>query len=388
MINVAIIGAGAIANTHIQAYQEFKDRAKITAIVDLYPEKAQSMAEKFGLDVRVYENYHDLIQKEEFDLASICLPPFVHAQAAIDLLEAGKHVLVEKPMAPSLEECDLMNQAASRSGKLLSVVAQNRFKNPLMKLKQVLDSGLTGEIIHARVDSFWWRGQSYYDLWWRGTWEKEGGGCTMNHAVHHIDLFQWMMGMPDQVQALVTNLNHQNSEVEDFSTAIFMYDDGRIGQVSASLVHHGEEQSFVFQGEKAMVAIPWRAYASKARDNGFPDMDVETTKKIDEYYQNLPDLPFTDHVGQIDNVLSAVRGEEELLISGEDGRNAIELVMAIYQAGITGEVVQLPLGPESPYYTRKGVLEHATHFHEKTKSVENFATDEITFGSDYKKEES
>ena len=92
-----------------------------------------------------------------------------------------------------------MLAAAENSGKLLSIVAQNRYKSPLMKLKQVLDSGLIGKIIHAQVDSFWWRGSHYYDLWWRGTWEKEGGGCTMNHAVHHIDLFQWYAGMPSEV---------------------------------------------------------------------------------------------------------------------------------------------------------------------------------------------
>ena len=142
-------------------------------------------------------------------LAAVCLPPFVHAPATVDLLDAGVNVLLEKPMAPTLAECDAILAAAGRSGQLLSVVAQNRYKTPMMKLKQVLDSGMIGRILHAQVDSFWWRGSRYYDLWWRGTWAKEGGGCTMNHAVHHIDLFQWMMGMPDEVQAVVTNLNHE-----------------------------------------------------------------------------------------------------------------------------------------------------------------------------------
>ena len=133
----------------------------------------------------------------DVDLAVILTPPFAHAEATITALDAGINVLIEKPMATSLEECDAMISAAEKNGKLLSVVAQNRYKSPMMKLKAVLDSGLAGEIQHAQVNSFWWRGQKYYDLWWRGTWEKEGGGCTMNHAVHHIDLFHWMMGMPE-----------------------------------------------------------------------------------------------------------------------------------------------------------------------------------------------
>ena len=120
----------------------------------------------------------------------------------------------------------------------------------MMKLKQVLDSGVIGLVLHGQVDSYWWRGASYYDLWWRGTWEKKRGGCTLDHAVHHIDLFQWMMGEPDEVQAVVANLNHENSEVEDFWTTVVRYNDGRLGQLTASLVHHGEEQRFSVQGEQ------------------------------------------------------------------------------------------------------------------------------------------
>ena len=148
-------------------------------------------------------------------------------------------------MATSLEECDAMIRAAAQNGKLLSVVAQNRYKTAMMKLKAVLDSGLAGKILHAQVDSFWWRGANYYDLWWRGTWEKEGGGCTLNHAVHHIDLFQWMVGIPDEIQAVIRNINHENSEVEDFSTAVLLYNDGKVGQINSSLVHHGENQRLI-----------------------------------------------------------------------------------------------------------------------------------------------
>jgi predicted dehydrogenase len=251
-----------------------------------------------------------------------------------------------------------------------------------MKLKQVLDSGLTGKIIHAQVDSFWWRGSNYYDLWWRGTWEKEGGGCTMNHAVHHIDLFQWMAGMPDEVQAVITNLAHDNSEVEDFSTSVFFFENGALGQATASLVHHGEEQQVVIQGERAMVATPWKVLASRQMANGFPEDDPETMAEIQAYYEGLPDLEFTDFEGQINNVLSAINGEEELLSDGESGRRTLELVTAIYQSGTTGERVKLPLGTESPFYTSDGILKAAPRFHEKTRSVENIESGGITFGRD------
>ena len=141
MLKVAILGIGAISTSHIEAYQKFGDQCQIVALVDLFPEKARAKARQFDLDVKIYQDIAELIRNTDFDLASICLPPFAHANAAIDLLNAGKHVLTEKPMAPSLEECDQMLVAAKANDRLLSVVAQNRFKTPTMKLKQLLELG-------------------------------------------------------------------------------------------------------------------------------------------------------------------------------------------------------------------------------------------------------
>jgi len=383
MLKVAILGTGAISSSHIEAYQKFGDLCQIVALVDLFPEKARAKARQFDLDVNIYEDIAGLIQGEDFDLASICLPPFAHASAAIDLLNAGKHVLTEKPMAPSLEECDQMLAAAQANRVLLSVVAQNRFKTPTMKLKRLLDSGLIGKILYAQVDSYWWRGQSYYDLWWRGTWEKEGGGCTMNHAVHHIDLFQWMMGMPDELQSVILNLAHDNSEVEDMSITVMEFTDGRVGQLTASLVHHGEDQQLVFQGEKASVAVPWKVRASRSLENGFPVPDAAFEAQVQEAYEALPEVAYTGHDGQIANMLAAIAGREPLVVDGVEGRKTLELVTAIYHSGTLRERVKLPYPPTGQFYTRQGILEHARHFHEKTTSVENFSTEEITLGSSY-----
>ncbi len=384
MLKVAIIGAGAIADSHIQAYLKFKDQCQVVALVDLYPDKAAEKAAKHGLKATICKDLPDLLARERFDLASVCLPPFGHAGATVDLLRAGKHVLVEKPMATCLQECDAMIAAAQAGGKLLSVVAQNRFKTPMMKLKQVLASGLPGKILHAQVDSFWWRGGNYYDLWWRGTWDKEGGGCTMNHAVHHIDLFQWMMGgLPAELQAVTLNLAHDNSEVEDFSTAVLRYADGRIGQITASLVHHGEEQQLAFQGEHAKVSVPWQVKAAKQKENGFPEDNAAFAAQIQAFYDRLPAVPNEGHDGQIANLLAAIAGREPLLIDGHEGRKTLELITAIYQSGHLGQAVRLPLKPGDPFYTREGILKHARHFHEKTRSIENFASNDITLGRNY-----
>src|SRR5690606_18283767 len=279
MVRVAIIGTGAISGSHINGYLEFPDRCEIVALCDIFPEKAKQTAERLGLKIPIYNDYKTLLQQVDVDLVSICTPPYTHAQIAIDSLKAGKHVIVEKPMASSLEECDAMIEATNENNKLLSVVAQNRFTNPMMKVKHVLDTQLIGPIVHAQVDSYWWRGHSYYDLWWRGTWEKEGGGCTLNHAVHHIDIFQWMNGMPSEITAVMSNTSHDNAEVEDISIAIAKYDNGSLAQITSSVVHHGEEQQLIFQGRDARVSVPWRHTASKSKENGFPQPNPELDEK-------------------------------------------------------------------------------------------------------------
>ncbi|MBM6996865.1 Gfo/Idh/MocA family oxidoreductase [Paenibacillus sp. DXFW5] len=380
MIHVAIIGAGAISPAHIQAYLQFPEQCRIVALCDIYPEKARQKADQFQLDAEVFADYTELLQRSDIDLVSVCTPPYTHADTAIAFLDAGKHVIVEKPMASSLEECDRMNEAAERNGKILSVVAQNRFTSPMMKLKHVLDTKLMGPIVHAQIDSYWWRGHSYYDLWWRGTWEKEGGGCTLNHAVHHIDLFQWMNGMPAEITAVMSNTSHDNAEVEDISIAIARYENGALAQLTSSVVHHGQEQQLIFQGKHARVSAPWKVAASSSKANGFPEQDEELEAKIQKVYDEQPELSHEGHRGQIQDVLNAIEQGSSALVDGIQGRRTLELITAIYQSASTGQSVKLPLGPESPFYTRQGILQNATSFYEKKTSVENFSDNTITSG--------
>lgn len=381
MLRVAIIGTGGISDSHIQGYLQFPERCRIVALCDIYPNKAIRKAEKYGLAAKIYDDHRALLNDGNFDLASVCTPPYVHAEIAINLLNAGKHALVEKPMAPSLQECDQMLHAQQASGKLLSIVAQNRFRTPYWNLKKMVEQNVIGRIVHAQIDSFWWRGRNYYDLWWRGTWEKEGGGCTLNHAVHQIDLFHWIVGMPIELQAIIANIAHDNSEVEDFSTTVFRYADGSIGQINASLVHHGELQQFAIQGERATIAAPWKVIASQQKENGFPEPNPALESEIQSLHDQLPELAYTGHTGQIENVLGALEGKAELLIDGHTGRQTIELITAIYFAGTYDRKVRLPLTPDNPFYTTAGILANAPRFYHKTKSVENFTDEAIIVGA-------
>ena len=376
MINVAIIGTGNISGQHIDGYLAFPDRCKITHLVDIFPEKIDKKNIDRNLGAKVSASYKEILDAKDIDLVSICTPPFCHAEIVIDFLNAGKNVLVEKPMAASLEECDAMIAASEKSGKVFSVIAQNRFRDPISGLKKVLDSRLIGKVVHAQVESLWWRGHSYYDLWWRGTWEKEGGGCTLNHAVHHIDMLCWMLGLPKKVSALISNVSHDNAEVEDISAAILQYEGGlcakgALAQITSSVIHHGEEQQLVFQGEKARVSAPWRVSANIAQSNGFPAAEQNTAiiKDLDDYYSSLPKLAHTLHEGQIDDVLAAIEIGSKPMIGGEDGRRTIELIAAIYKAGTEQRTVELPMQKDDPFYTVKGIMEKVPRFYQKTASV-------------------
>ncbi len=375
MLRIGIIGTGGIADAHIAGYLAFPGECEITALADVVPGRAAQKAQSFALDALCFDDPAAMIASGAVDLVSIATPPSTHAALAVAALDAGLHVLVEKPMAPSLEECDAMLAAQQRSGTVLSVVAQNRFRDDLATLKAVVDSGLLGPISHVRVDSAWWRGLPYYDLWWRGTWEKEGGGCTLNHAIHHIDLLLWLLGSPREVTAMLANAQHDNAEVEDLSVAVFRYDRG-LAQLTSSVVHHGEEQAIVIQGAHARVSQPFSVAAERSRPDGFPAPggDGDLVARIEALVAQRPPLAHVGHEGQIADVLAAIRERRSPVADGTDGRAAVEVVTAVYEAGIERRVVDLPIPASDPYSRAGWLVAHAPHFFEKTASLVEAAT--------------
>lgn len=383
MLKAAIIGTGNISPEHIKGYLRFPERVEIVALCDIYPEKAEKKKRDFGLtNAKVYPSHKELIADigAQLDIVDVCTPPFTHAEISIDFLNAGVNVICEKPMAASLEECDKMLEAEKRSGKTLAIIAQNRFTGPYWKLKSVLDSGKIGRVLHAAVDSYWWRGHCYYDLWWRGAWATEGGGCTLNHAVHHIDMLGWLLGTPEKVTAVLSNAAHDNAEVEDISIAAMQYPGGTLAQVTSSVIHHGEEQKVVLQGEKARISAPWKVCASLPRKNGFPYRNEELEKELDELHNSVPDLKYTGHTAELNDVMNAIETGGRPYIDGVSGRRTIEIITSIYKSGFEGRTVCLPLKKDDPWYTVEGIQKNVKHFYEKSASVENFSDGNITVG--------
>jgi predicted dehydrogenase len=360
----------------------FSGQCRIRAVCALHLDKARSLIERKGLsEAAAYEGIDEALAREDIGAVAICTPPGAHTEATLRALRAGKHVLVEKPMAPSLAECDLMIEAARASGKVLSPIAQNRYKTPYHKMARLLQAGVGGRPKHVIVNSLWWRGANYYDIWWRGTWQNESGGCVMNHAVHHLDLLLWMAGMPERVTAVIANTAHDNSECEDLGIAILEYRDF-LAQMTASLVTHDEEQEIVFQTEKGRLSVPWKTAASKALPNGFPEPNAGAMADLQREYERLPDLDLEGHPAQIKNFLDAIAGRDELLITPQDGRNVIEVVMAIYKAAQTRAPVSLPIPPDDAFYRHDTMAAAMPRFHQKTRSVEKTEAMDIQLGRD------
>lgn len=376
MLRVMIIGCGGIAPAHIEGYLAFPGDAVVTVLADGNLERAKRLIERYGLSqAKAVADYRACLH--EVDVVSVCTPPSLHEQMAVDALEAGCHVLLEKPMAPSLAACDHILRAAQQSGRQLSVVVQSRYISSIRNAIDMVRGGAYGRALFTQINSLWHRGQHYYDLSWRGRWTVEGGGCTLNHSIHHIDLLLWAKGLPATVRSTMHNLNHLNSEEEDCSLSTLVYPDGTVAQVNSMLVAHGEKQTFTFQMEKAGIAIPFEPMASVSRPNGFPTDDEAMRQCLQEDFDARARLEHENHTGQVQNFLGTILRGETLAATGLDGRNCIELITAIYKSAVTGETVSLPIAANDLFYTDAWRAQ-APHFHEKLSDVQAFEDTTIT----------
>lgn len=356
MIGIGIIGTGSISAQHIKAYQFFKERCRIRALYDRTYEKAAEKKEEFNLDCSVYTDYRELLEDDSVQMVSICLPPFMHAEIAEACMRAGKHVLVEKPMAPSLEECDRMIQVQRETGCYLGVVSQNRYQKDNLFLKHAVERGKIGRVLFGKVESCWYRGENYYAPKWRGTWELEGGGCVLNHAIHQIDLLNWIAGQPKEVYAAVENVNHSQSEVEDLATAVLRYESGAVITLTTSLVTHGEGQSLTLHGTKASLSAPFTVNSNVEQENGFPMENQKMRAQIEENYKESGEVLYANYLGQIDDILEFLETGKSGGVSAFDGRNAVEVATAVYASAAEGKTVSLPITQTSEFYYRESRL--------------------------------
>ena len=339
-LRFGIIGAGNIAAVHAAAVHGTPN-AELVAVSDRDEERGRAFAQKHN--VTWHADYRELLRRDDIDAVTLAVPHDLHCPMTIDAANAGKHVLVEKPMALNVAECDAMIAACERAGVTLGVVFQMRFEPLAVKLKQALDAQKLGQLLWVSTNMIWHRTDAYYRSGpWRGTWAHEGGGVLINQAVHFIDLLLWLTGMPNRVTAKMRTLNHQ-IEVEDGAMAILEYADKRIGLIQATtaafpgyaerLEFYGSNGSVVYHKGKA--ELEWHLVE--------PREDRTDTAEVNSGAANPMDITATAHTTQFQDFANAVREQRKPLVDGHEGRKAVEVIEAIYRSARANESIDLPI---------------------------------------------
>jgi predicted dehydrogenase len=356
-LGIGMIGCGGISLRHFDSCNQLGSECVIRAVADIDLQKAEQRAAMVGGDVSVYQDYREMLKRDDIDVVGICTPPFAHKEPAVLALQAGKHVVVEKPMAGSLEECDEMIAAAEANNRKLAVVFQLRYLDDFSRIHEVLRSEEMGSIVFSQMNGYFWRGSNYYNIPWRGKFETECGGVTMNHSIHTLDLYLWLMdSTPVSVWADMDTINH-DIEVEDVSMATIRFANGAVGQVNCSLNTVKSGYTMEFSSSANYVSYPFEVKAIQEDSNGFPKEDMEGTAALQKIATGAAAGGTGKHSNVYADLFSAIREDRQPLTNGSEGRRTLEVITAMYKSASTGEKVTLPIRKDDPWYTRQGILD-------------------------------
>jgi predicted dehydrogenase len=356
-VRTALVGCGKVGQIHATALKQIPE-AEFVGACDADLGRAKSFAALH--DARAYDDLAVMIREERVEALLIATPHPLHARPTILAAQAGVHVLVEKPMAASLADCDAMLAAARQSGTLLGVISQRRLYEPVQRIKTAIDDGKIGKPTLAVFTMYSWRDEAYYRSDpWRGKWVTEGGGVLVNQSPHQLDLLLWFMGPAAEVSGYWSNAAHPSVEVEDTAVAIIRFQNGGLGSVVTSVaqkpgiytkVHvHGSNGASVgvetdrgatFIAGMSKVEEPplndlWTVAGEEAQLAQFQAGDRAQFAQIDAtvYYHSL----------QIRDFVRAVREGRQPLVNGAEGRAVVELFTAIYQSQKEKRPITLPI---------------------------------------------
>jgi UDP-N-acetyl-2-amino-2-deoxyglucuronate dehydrogenase len=350
----AIVGAGVIGKQHGLVMSQLADRLELVAVVDVELERAEALAAERG--GKPYASLTEALESTDIDVVSVCTPTGLHGVVAIEALDAGKHVVIEKPAEVTTAKTDEIIAAQERSGTLVTVISQHRFDPATEVALDAIRDGRLGRVTSGLAATDWWRSQSYYDSGeWRGTWELDGGGAMMNQGVHTVDLLIAALGKPVEVFAYTGTLAHERVETEDVAAAVVKFESGAIGMVhattsaypglSARLQIHGDHGSVVIDNDRlAYIHLAPEDAPQGAGDP--PDAD----NQVDAYAATTEaSLAAAKDPGQLSdahrlqylNVLGALEGTQELRVDLATNRRAIAVITGAYESARTGAPVTL-----------------------------------------------
>ena len=340
----ALIGCGRISPNHIEAAKN--NGLEFVAICDVIPSAMEEKAKKFGLDgVKRYTDYKEMLSAEKLELVAIATESGKHATIALDCIEAGCNVIIEKPIALSMADARAIVNSAKRKGVLVCANHQNRFNKSVQYMRKALESGRFGRLLHGAAHVRWNRNENYYkQAPWRGTWAQDGG-CLMNQCIHNIDLLRWMMGDEvDEVIAYTDQLEHPYLEAEDLGLALVKFKNGSYGLIEGTtnvFPKNLEETLYIF-GERGT------AKAEGTSDNIIGEWIFEDGLDDPEYVkatygENPPNVYGYGHTPLYADMIDAIKTGREPYVNGEAGMRALELILAIYKSAAENRPVKLPL---------------------------------------------
>ena len=352
MLNFALVGCGRISKRHGELLGENQIfGACLVAVCDKELKKAEVIAKKYN--VVAYSNMHEMMKSENVDVVVILTESGLHAKHTRELAPYGAHIIVEKPMALTLDDADSMIEACDLHGIKLFVVKQNRFNVPVLQLRKALEQGRFGKLIMGTVRVRWCRPQSYYDQDdWRGTWAYDGGVLT-NQASHHVDLLEWMLGDVESVFAK-SKTALVDIEAEDTAVVILKFRNGALGIIEATTAIRPKdlEGSLSVLGEKGSVEIGGFA-VNEMKTWNFSEAIEEDYEVLKKYSVNPPNVYGFGHQAYYEHVVSCLNNKTAQLVDGLQGRKSLELINAIYESIETGTEIKLRF---SPKFSKLGIL--------------------------------
>jgi hypothetical protein len=342
----ALIGCGRIATNHVTA--AVNNNMEIVAVCDIVPEKMEAILKKHGLvddkSIKRYTDYKKMIEENELELVSIATESGKHASIALDVIDAGINVIIEKPMAMNIADAEEIIKRAAEKNVKVSACHQNRFNVAIQEVRKAIEGERFGKLSHASINVRWNRNKGYYDQApWRGTWEEDGG-CLMNQCIHGIDLLRWMMGDEVvEVYGATRQQFHDYLEAEDVGVAVVKFKNGAIGTIEGTTnvyPQNLEETLYIF-GENGTVKVGGKSTNTiDVWDFKDETAEDEKNKGLEEETSNVYG---NGHTSLFADVIEAINDDRAPYVDGVAGRNALEMVLAIYKSQKEGVPVKFPL---------------------------------------------
>ena len=339
-IGYAVVGLG-IGKAHVDAAAA-SAKCELVAVCDLIQEKMDKVVERYP-GTKTYLSFDEMLKDAEIDVISICLPSAMHAEFAVKAMEAGKHVLVEKPIDITVDAALKIEEARVRTGKIAGVIHQNRNNCVMKPIKEALDAGRLGKLVLATFAVKWYRDQHYYEGW-HGTWEMDGGGSLMNQAVHTVDLMQWLCGEVTSVHSTMGIYNH-DIETEDMTASVITFKSGAAATfVSTTCAYPGICTDIQLYGTGGTIEADADVLKRwKLRDAD--DEDEEEEEMLEKYgggnriaQKNDPSL-ITGHASMVENILDAIIEGKDPQILPMEAIKSVRIVNAIYESAKTGKTI-------------------------------------------------